>query len=550
MDIQQQIIEVKTLATSIKAQLSSSNTLSHPIEIPKSQLDFLSRSIPDFTQILRDNNSNSDQMVQSLHANLDADSILVLLHAVHDDQELRKDICALVECFLDSVSFRDIFPVYRRQLLSTLGGEAGDDGLSSTSISTDSQLRLLALAQLKKACVSIDEIRLLISDREFWPRAVIGALGDEDLRVSNAVKELLVQICHVDPGFLCPVDQSVLRELSRLLSCSSSVVGARVFDVVAECQSITLLRAYRSLFEVISKWLCNGDDMLLQVSALDILSKVVQCDGAVEFLTELGIIADITRIVSAASVVDGEDHPFNDLLVAQCIVFFGRLGQFHPRQLFVIDAQYHVIKFIMDGVGKVLVNQQLAEASATAIGQIASSDEGLVSVDKHYPSAWTKLATSFSRSSSQTYLAFLRAFAAIFSGATSPAGNAVAEKLFVALGSSHIVNDFCKSARNSFADYKMCGYAVLRGLASREFGARCILDDGVLVTEFLLNRNIEATHEGQLAHFDLVKQLVDTMSQSTPTPSEQTHLMRLKEYVTKGVYYSKSVAQVALDTLD
>ena len=481
------------------------------------------------------------------------DELVGLLEQVaqiaYEEQEMAeicKDLCLVVEAYIEQVSADDVVASYQPLLYKGL-----------RSMVTD--IQMLSLKQIARIAETdtVSYVPVLLGESsDFVEASLSGLMSSEDgaARLLLIMQRLFAQMSKVDEGKLM-CSQHVQRCITSAFEQASSVAQTRIIDLLSACcNSERFCQVYHDngVLSSLNNWMRDDEDPLLRVTTLELLGRFADNQFGFEYLMSHGIIDEIAEIMSRAvdQMTNDEGSGMLELVVTQCVAFLGRLGMGSPEKVFQLDERFHLIRHVIRFLSA--NDPQLNEAAVTTIGRIISSPKGINFMGHKFPRIWRMLASEFvSKSTSPLQslrLALLRALAAFFAAADLESHHIVVS-MFDLIGREYLLTVCSKAAQNSFSDWKNAGYACLHGIACHIEGCQTFLRDSILVTQFLLNRTSEHSHEGHVSKYNLNNQIVNTCrlnNVNTLSPGEQHQLQKIQEYVSKGVYYQKSETFVAM----
>ncbi|XP_066999030.2 26S proteasome non-ATPase regulatory subunit 5 [Anabrus simplex] len=398
--------------------------------------------------------------------------------------------------------------------------------------------------------LAITELQRAANDENLIPQLchadlllkVISCLSLDDLTVARCAGSLLVKIGKTTVGLKSLYHGEIFE---GLLSAQreSDVVRFRVYEVVVEIaeHSATGLQASVEcglLPALIEEF--KTDDVLLQLNALELLTKLAVTPHGLHYLEQHRILEFLSDKVSNA-----EGDIEGTIILPGLIKFFGNVAQVNPKDFFskypsMVTALFETLDspdMIMAGV------------AMETVGYIATTVEGkhmLSSLGDAMNNAMKTLACKIANSPTEWRVRALNTVANIIALKVPDQDTlslALTKSWFDAL-SPNPLETIMAVSRQPFPELRLAGLQVLNVLAEQSWGQEYMKNHPGLV-EFLLDRSMETIKSCKDAKFDVIRTIVESPTAAAIFGHDT--MQRLEEFAREGPFYVRGQTEVAIE---
>ncbi|KZC11496.1 PREDICTED: 26S proteasome non-ATPase regulatory subunit 5 [Dufourea novaeangliae] len=404
---------------------------------------------------------------------------------------------------------------------------------------SDAIVRSLVLHEI--LCIASDphKVTMLLTDISLLV-AVINRIADDNLMVAKCAMCIMKEIGKNASGLQIIYTGELLRSFARFV-VKNDTISFRVYEVIADIAKSSKqgLEAsaesgfLNSLFNIL-----ESDDMLLQVSTLEILTQLALTEEGLSYLEQQEVLRKLVQKIAQAN-----ENPLSNLLIPGLMKFFGNVARLWPNEIFskypvVVSALFEVIESEDQAILGVALDT-LGNVSVTAEGKYA-----LQALGDAMPCALKKIAEIIQKMPAALRIRGLNSLTLILDVQKTEQDNRILsltkswfdclcdEPLAMILG-------LC---RQPFADIRHAGLEVLAVVASQVWGQEYIsVFPGFI--EFLLDRNIESFKECKEAKYEVIKRL----SQAESNIFDAGTMQKLVEFMNRGPHYVEIPTEVATD---
>lgn len=435
--------------------------------------------------------------------------------------------CQILNLLLGSLEPEVVLGQYRENLKRALG--------HPTSV-----VKEMAMRELRRAASNTNLIQQLCQDELLLN--VVTCLSNDDIAVAKNASSLLCKLGETSDGLRVLFSRDILEGLKNAQK-KSDIFRFRVFELVVivsehspeglqACVSSGLLPALVAELQT--------EDILLQLNAIEVLTKLALCQHGLEWLQHRGVLRML-----ADKVTTIDEEPLGSLLLPGLIKFFGNMAHSNPKEFFneypsMVSALFETF----DTSDMILLG-----VAMETVGYIATSVEGkfmLHNLGDQMVKAMRKMYEVIECSPTEYRVRAMNTIA-----------NIIELKLDVQQTQSlHITKEFffwfsndpmtCVTSisQQPFPELRLAGLQVLRVLAEQEWGQHLIMNHPGLL-EFLLDRAVETTKLCKDAKYEVVKTIVESPTAVSVFGSE--NLERFRDFVREGPFFIQTQTEVAIE---
>ncbi|KXJ73008.1 hypothetical protein RP20_CCG016736 [Aedes albopictus] len=362
---------------------------------------------------------------------------------------------------------------------------------------------------------------------------VIGCLASEDTSVGTQSIELLRLML---PRFVQL--RSVSENLEGLLE-KGDVVRCRLYEVAVRLakQSEELLTAMEKFLQKAIKEL-DGEDVLLQLNVLQILSELSEGNHGMAYLENNGVFDKLMAKIKRLG-----DDPLGTILVPGLMKFYGGVAAIHPAKIY--DGYPKIIEMLFDCL--LSDDMSILPTAYDTLGCIALPSEGKRQLHYKHGAALKKALKHFSavirnlpNDLKIRLLGCLRSMFDVDSAAADNQISSLTQSWYDNLAEQDNLNLVMDYIKNPFPDMKRAALGLLKAIVGHRWGQTYLLNTGGFV-EYLLDRKQEADKDVVLDKYEVILVLAASTVFDEQTASE------LKRYVLEGPFYVHGITEVAIE---
>lgn len=402
----------------------------------------------------------------------------------------------------------------------------------------NASVRLLILREFYRTASHPQKIFQLLEDTNLLI-SIINRIGDNDLTVAECAMSVVKKIGGNSTGLHNLYKGQLLRTFAKLLQ--KDTIGFRVYDVVVD-----IAKTSREALEVSAQSgflnslinMLDDEDVLLQLNALEILTRLAIFEEGLSYLEQQEVLSKLVQKIAQAN-----ENSLSNLLIPGLMKFFGNVARHWPNELFskypvIISALFEVID---SG------DQTLLGPALDTLGFVSVSIEGkyaLQALGDAMPGALKTIAEIVQRMPTALRIRGLNNLACILDVKRIEQDNRILSltKLWFDSLCDEPLDMIVAICRQPFADIRQAGLEVLAVVGSQVWGQEYISTYPGLV-EFLLDRNIETFKECKDAKYEVVKRL----SQAEQHVFDADTIQRFKQFVNEGPYFVDVNTEVAIE---
>ena len=370
----------------------------------------------------------------------------------------------------------------------------------------------------------------------------IKALIDEDLSVSKKSYQLIKTLAEKRTGsnnqiviFLEPI----LSTLKEMLQVPNDALKLRVLELMVDISTLSQQHLenvakegfLKGLFEDLKK----DEDVLVQLNAIEILSKLIESKEGYDYLKSIHILTEMdVRLNSVSS------SSLAHFLVPGYVKFFGRLAYHNPKNF---EADFPNFRSILSNM---LNNDQDQEQQILALevfGHISLTQEGkkfLLQKEEFFNVLRRKIKSG----TSQAKVRSLDVFSDVIRETEENQDDSIAKELFLRLDGENTMNFITEMAKKPFFDLSNGAFNVLVGASNYSWGIEMMKNIAGFF-EFLLDRSTAKDKETKDRKYSLISAICAQKEIGNLIPPEV--LRQLTTFVKQGPCYVESTVEVAID---
>ncbi|KAJ1146136.1 hypothetical protein NDU88_012418 [Pleurodeles waltl] len=406
----------------------------------------------------------------------------------------------------------------------------------------DDTVKILTVSQVGRIVESSEAIAEIFNNIELL-KQIIHCIGGEKISVAKEAIKSLSRIAQTKAGLEALFVSTLLNDLKNVMAISD-IVRYRVFELIVEISSVSeesLGYCIKSGF--ISQLLeeLTGDDVLVRVTCIEMVTTLASTFHGRKYLAEQGIIDKISNMI-----ISSESDPFSGFYVPGLVKFFGNLA--------IMDSPQQICERYPAFVGKVL---EMAEGhDVTMIGVavdtlaiLGSSVEGKQVLQKtggRFQAIFKKLGNHAQSASTELRVRCLDAISSLlYLPPDQHTDDLLAMTAFWFSSLSTQPLEMLRSISTQPFPELHCGaLRVFTAIANQPWAQKLMINSPGFV-EYIIDRRVDPDKPSKDAKFELVKALVNS-----PTTAEtfgNQHYLRLRAYMRDGPYYVKAISTVAVE---
>ncbi|GFG29907.1 hypothetical protein Cfor_09925 [Coptotermes formosanus] len=436
--------------------------------------------------------------------------------------------CEVLSQLLSALEPSFVFRKYEEALRRALGHPAP-------------RVKQLVLKELQRAADNSSFVEQL-SLQEAILLSVVACVCHEDMSVASSAVAVLISL-GASPVGLNILYAAPMVQALRAAMAQQDVIRFRVYEVVAEVAGHSdagLQAAHDSgLLPALTAEL-NNSDILLQMNALELVTKLALFENGLQYLQQHGIVTALANKVTAIN-----EDPLASLTLPGLIKFFGNVAQLWPKEM---SAEYpNVVTALFETFDS--PDLVLLGVAMETVGYIGTSVEGkymLDSLGDMMNKTMKKLGNKITNLPTEWKVRALNTVANLLELKVADQDTlslAITKSWFEQLASNpmDLVVSVC---RQPFTELRLAGLQVLRVLAEQQWGQENINSTPGLI-EFLLDRGMESNKICKDSKFEVVKTLAE--SPTGATTFGNVMLLRLQEFIREGPFYVQAQSEVAIE---
>ncbi|KAI8801014.1 26S proteasome non-ATPase regulatory subunit 5 [Cladochytrium replicatum] len=410
-------------------------------------------------------------------------------------------------------------------------------------------VRRLSLDAIR-TCVHSKEIARVFKVTRLWP-AVLQCLEFHDTAVAVFAIHMISHIIELATPESA-LDAPTTELLGTLLQSTNGKF--RTFELLAQVSA-----GSDSSFEIIEKaGLFNSliqnlyhHDILERLNILEILAMLLEVEDGFTFLDRTGVIESMCQSLDKMDVLEQDDETTRTLFHCALLKFMGKIPLAQDFDLEAAQKTY----FLADRLGRELghENVEIKEAAIIGVGNFGSDPRGLRLLanpinsslwigrfGRNSPSsALEEFSSIYRRAVGSEKVVAMMSFACILSS-RSDEGEQITEDLFNMLGNP--LKDLLKSATSPIEELRTISYSILRGIASKKWGAQRMTESDV--ASLILDRRETRSKLDKEWRYTVIEQWDSTL-RSASISADGSLRDRMAKYIREGPFYVPQEVQVA-----
>jgi 26S proteasome non-ATPase regulatory subunit 5 len=402
----------------------------------------------------------------------------------------------------------------------------------------NASVRLLILREFLRTASHPQKIFQLLADTTLLI-SLINKIGDNDLTVAECAMSIMKKLGGNPNGLHILYKGELLRTFARLLQ--NDTISFRVYEVIVDIAKIS-----REALEVTAQSgflnslinVLENEDILLQLNALEILTRLALFEEGLSYLEQQEVLSKLVQKIAQAN----ENH-LSNLLIPGLMKFFGNVARYWPNELFskypvIISALFEVI----DSGDQTIIGPAL-----DTLGYVSVSVEGkyaLQALGDAMLGALKKIAEIVQGMPTALRIRGLNNLALILDVKKAEQDNRILSltKLWFDSLCDDPLGMIIAICRQPFADIRQASLEVLVVISYQVWGQEYISTYPGLV-EFLLDRNIESFKECKDVKYEVVK----CLSQAEQNIFDADTMRKFKQFVNEGPYFVDVNTEVAIE---
>ncbi|XP_072310733.1 26S proteasome non-ATPase regulatory subunit 5 [Eucyclogobius newberryi] len=373
--------------------------------------------------------------------------------------------------------------------------------------------------------------------------AVIRAIGEEKISVAEQAIKSLCKLTHSKAGLDKLFQPDLLNTIKEVMVVSD-VVRYRIYELVVKVSSVSPSSfTYCVDSGLISQLLgeLTGDDIVIRVTAVEMVTNLAQSLHGRTFLTHEGIMDQISNMIRGA-----ETDPFSSLYLPGLVKFFGNVAIMDsPQQVCETYPAFQNKVFEM-ALGS---DPAMIGVALDTLGLLGSTVEGKQVLHKtgdKFKAVLVRMSHFANTEATEVRVRSLEAIAQLLTLQPEQQTEdllALTESWFHLL-SKQPLDMIHKISTQPFPELHVCAFRIFTAIASQPWGQRLIISTPGFM-EFVLDRSTSPTKDAKDAKFELVGALVSSSSATEMLGSQ--NCLRLKTYLREGPYYVTAMAAVGTE---
>ncbi|XP_055531950.1 26S proteasome non-ATPase regulatory subunit 5-like [Wyeomyia smithii] len=362
---------------------------------------------------------------------------------------------------------------------------------------------------------------------------VIKCLTSDDTSVGTPSIDLLVLLL---PRFVHL--RSIQKNLEDVLT-KKDIVRCRLYEVAVKVgsQSPALLDSMEKVLHKSVQEL-EGEDILLQLNVLQVLSELALSDHGMAYLENNGVFDNLMRKTNQL-----DEDPLAAILIPGLMRCYGSIAAIHPAKIY--DGYPKIISLLFD----CLLSEDFSvlPVAYDTLGYIAHPSEGKRQIHYKHGALLKKTLKHFHtiirNLPNELKLRLLSCLQSLFSVDTTVIDNqitTITQTWYDYLTEQENLNLVMDYIRNPFPDMRRSALALLKAIVSHRWGQLYMLNTGGFV-EYILDRKQEVDKDVILEKYEIIRQLAES------TVFDQQTQAELKRYVAEGAFFVQGVTEVAIE---
>lgn len=403
-------------------------------------------------------------------------------------------------------------------------------------------VKILALTQIGRMVEHPDAVGEILNNSELLC-AVIQSIGEEKMSVAKQAIQCLSKLGQTKSG-LDKLFQSDLLQTIKNVMAISDVVRYRVYELVVEMSSFSPISfGYCVNSGLVLQLLgeLTGDDVLIRVTAAEMVTNLAQSLHGRQFLARQGVMDKMSNMIKEA-----DNDPFSSLYLPGLVKFFGNVAIMDSPQQVCENYpafQSKVFEMVLDS------DPAMIGVALDTLGLLGTSVEGkqvLQKTGEKFRVVLVRMSQLASTGTTELRVRSLEAISLLLTLQPEQQTEdllALTESWFKLL-SKDPMDMIHKISTQPFPELHCGALRIFTAIASQPWGQRSMMSTPGFM-EFILDRSTSQTKDAKDAKFELVGELVSSSSAAEILGGQ--NCLRLKTYLREGPYYVTAVAAVGTE---
>ncbi|XP_030625111.1 26S proteasome non-ATPase regulatory subunit 5 isoform X2 [Chanos chanos] len=406
-------------------------------------------------------------------------------------------------------------------------------------------VKVLTLTQIGRIVGNSEAVTQILNSPEIL-RNVIHCIREEKMSVAKEAISALCKLSNSKAGLDALFRSDLLKELKRVMS-TSDIIRYRVYELIVEISSVSPVSlGYCADSGFLSQLLgeLTGDDVLVRVTAVEMVTNLAQSQHGRQYLSQQGIMDKISNMIIAA-----ESDPFSSLYLPGLVKFFGNLA--------IMDSPQQVCEnypAFLSTVFSMAMNSDptLTPVALDTLGVLGSTVEGkqvLHKTGEKFKSVLKRISQLARDGATELRVRSLEALALLL---TLPVEQQTDDLLLLTESwfsclSSQPMDMIRNISSQPFPELHCGALRIFSAIACQPWGQRLMVATPGFV-EWVVDRSVGVGKEAKDCKFELVGALLSSSS-TQEIMGAQTYL-RLRTYLKEGPYYVNAVSSVTTEGAD
>uniref|UniRef100_A0A8C6UKG7 26S proteasome non-ATPase regulatory subunit 5 n=1 Tax=Neogobius melanostomus TaxID=47308 RepID=A0A8C6UKG7_9GOBI len=403
-------------------------------------------------------------------------------------------------------------------------------------------VKILALTQIGRMVENPDAVTEILSNDGLLC-AIIQSIGAEKMSVAKQAIQSLSKLCQSKPG-LDKLFQSDLLKTIKDVMAIDDLVRYRIYELVVEVSSFSPISfGYCVNSGLVLQLLgeLTGDDVLIRVTAAEMVTNLAQSQHGRQFLARQGIMDKISNMIKGA-----DTDPFSSFYLPGFVKFFGNVAIMDsPQQVCETYPAFQnkVFEMVLDP------DPAMTGVGLDTLGLLGTSVEGkqvLQKTGEKIKAVLVRMSQLASTGATELRVRSLEAISQLLKLEPEQQTEdllALTESWFKLL-SKEPMDMIHKISTQPFPELHCSALCIFTTIASQPWGQRLMMSTPGFM-EFVLDRSTSHTKDAKDAKFELVGALINSSSATEILGSQ--NCLRLKTYLREGPYYVTAVAAVGTE---
>ncbi|KAG9266055.1 26S proteasome non-ATPase regulatory subunit 5 [Astyanax mexicanus] len=409
----------------------------------------------------------------------------------------------------------------------------------------DDSVKVLGLQQISRVIGHSEGITEMLNSPEVL-RDVIRCVGAERIGVAKEAISALSMLSNTKAGLDALFRSDLLKELKDVMGISD-VIRYRVYELVVEVSSVSPVSlGYCANSSFISQLLeeLTGEDVLVRVTAIEMVTSLAQSQHGRQYLAQQGIMDKISNMITAA-----DSDPFSSFYLPGLVKFFGNLA--------VMDSPQQVCESYPAFLNMVFTMAMNPDPTQTPValdtlGLLGGTVEGKQVLHKTGEQFKTVLKRMSLLATDDTTDLRVRSLEAIAQLLTLPLEQQTDDLLLLteswfSLLSSKPMEMIRNISTQPFPELHCAALRIFTAIACQEWAQRLMMSTPGFA-EWVVDRSVGKGKKAKDCKFELVGALLSSSSIREIFGAQ--NYLKLRAYLDEGPYYVSAVSTVTTEGAD